>query len=56
MTDKPVTLSLEADMKALKFKGTFLKTLLRSNEGMGAQHLNAVTLAPYAVFIGELSY
>jgi hypothetical protein len=56
MTDKPVTISLEADMKTLKFKGTFLKKLLRSDEGLGAQHLGAVTLAPYAVYVGELSY
>jgi hypothetical protein len=56
MTDKPVTVSLTADMQALRFKGTFLKTLLRSDVGMGAQHLNGVTLGPYAVYVGELSY
>ncbi len=56
MTGKPVTVSLDADMKALRFKGTFLKTLLRSDTGMGAQHLSAITLAPYAVYVGELSY
>jgi hypothetical protein len=56
MTDKPVTLSLTAEMAKLKLKGTFLRKLLRSDAGMGGQSLNAVKLAPYGVYIGELLY
>jgi hypothetical protein len=56
MTDKPVTLSLTAEMQKLKLKGTFLRKLLRSDAGMGAMSLNAVKLAPYGVYIGELQY
>jgi glycosidase len=56
MTGQPATLSLEQDMKALHFKGTFLKTVLRSDTGMGGMHLNSLTLAPYTIYIGELSY
>ncbi len=56
MTDKPVTLSLVNDMQGLKLKGIFLKTLLRTDVGMGAMKLEAVTLPPYGVYVGELSY
>jgi hypothetical protein len=56
MTGKPATLSLEQDFKNLHFKGTFLKKVLRSDEGMGGMHLGSLTLAPYAIYIGELSY
>jgi hypothetical protein len=56
MTDKPVTLSLTAEMTKLKLKGTFLRKLLRSDAGMGAMSLNAVKLAPYGVYVGELQY
>jgi hypothetical protein len=56
MTDKPVTLSLVADMQGLRLKGSFLRTLLRSDAGMGAMSLDAVKLAPYGVYIGELKY
>jgi hypothetical protein len=43
-------------MQRLRLKGSFLRTLLRSDTGMGAMHLDGMTLAPYAVFIGELRY
>jgi hypothetical protein len=33
-----------------------LRTLARSDSGMGAMHLDGMTLAPYSVFIGELRY
>ncbi len=56
LTDKPVTLSLTAEMAKLKLKGTFLRKLLRSDTGMGGMSLNAVKLAPYGVYIGELLY
>ena len=56
MTDKPVTLSLTAEMGKLKLKGTFLRKLLRSDQGMGAQSLGSVKLGPYGVYVGELLF
>ncbi len=56
LSSQPVTLSLKGDMQRLRLKGSFLRTLLRSDTGMGAMHLDGMTLAPYAVFIGELRY
>jgi hypothetical protein len=56
MTDKPVTLSLTAEMTKLKLKGTFLRKLLRSDVVLGSVSLNAVKLGPYAVYVGELQY
>jgi hypothetical protein len=56
MTDKPVTLSLTAEMAKLKLKGTFLRKLLRSDVVLGSVSLNAVKLGPYAVYVGELQY
>jgi Glycosidases len=56
LSSQPVTLSLKADIQRLRLKGSFLRTLLRSDTGMGAMHLDGMTLAPYAVFIGELRY
>lgn len=56
LSAQPVTLSLKPDMQRLRLKGSFLRTLMRSDGGMGAMHLDGMTLAPYAVFIGELRY
>jgi glycosidase len=56
LSAQPVTLSLKADTEKLRLKGSFLRTLLRSDGGMGAMHLDGMTLAPYTTFIGELRY
>lgn len=56
LSAQPVTLSLKADTQRLRLKGSFLRTLLRSDNAMGAMHLDGMTLEPYAVFIGELRY
>jgi glycosidase len=56
LSSQPVTVSLKTDVQRLRLKGSFLRTLLRSDSGMGAMHLDGMTLAPYAVFIGELRY
>jgi len=56
LSAQPVTVSLKADVQKLRLRGSFLRTLLRSDSGMGAMHLDGMTLAPYAVFIGELRY
>jgi len=56
LSDQPVQLSLKADIQKLHLRGSFLRTLLRSDNVMGAMHLEGMTLAPHAVFIGELKY
>jgi alpha-glucosidase len=54
LSASPVQLSLTAAMKQLNLRGFFLRALLRSDNGLGAQDLNSVTLPPFAVYIGEL--
>jgi len=54
LSSAPVTLSLADGVKKLGLHGFFLRTLLRSDQAMGAQDLNAVTLPPFGIFIGEL--
>ncbi|NYF78309.1 alpha-amylase family glycosyl hydrolase [Granulicella arctica] len=56
LSDKPVTLSLENDIHNLHLRGNFLRTVLRSDHGMGGMDLTAVKLAPYGVYIGELRF
>jgi glycosidase len=52
----PVALSLKADMTRLHLRGSFLRTLLRSDNAMGTMHLDGMTLPPHTVYIGELRY
>jgi len=54
LSSSPVQLSLADTVKKLNLHGFFLRTLARSDSGMGAQDLNAVSLPPFSVFIGEL--
>jgi hypothetical protein len=54
LSSSPVQLSLADTIKKLNLHGFFLRTLARPDSGMGAQDLNAVSLPPYGVFIGEL--
>ncbi|HWG18093.1 MAG TPA: hypothetical protein VN678_09540, partial [Acidobacteriaceae bacterium] len=54
LSSQPVELSLADAMKKLSLHGFFLRTLLRSDDAMGAQDLEAVKLPPYGVFIGEV--
>ncbi|HWZ51916.1 MAG TPA: alpha-amylase family glycosyl hydrolase [Granulicella sp.] len=56
LSPAPVTLSLKADMTRLHLRGSFLRTLLRSDTAIGTMHLDGMTLPPYAVYIGELRY
>jgi hypothetical protein len=56
LSDQPVTVSLKADMQKLHLRGSFLRTVLRSDSGMGAMHLDGMMLGPHMVFIGELKY
>ena len=54
LSGRPVTFSLLDDVQRLHLRGTFLRTMLRSDDAMGPMSLRAVVLPPYAVYIGEL--
>ncbi len=54
LSSSPVQLSLTAEIKKLNLRGFFLRAMLRSDSGMGAQDVDAVTLPPFGVYIGEL--
>jgi alpha-glucosidase len=56
LSSSPVQLSLTAAMKSLNLRGFFLRTLLRTDQAMGAQDLNSVTVPPFGVYIGELRF
>jgi glycosidase len=56
LTAQPVHLSLKADTTRLNLRGNFLRIVLRSDNGMGTLSLDSMTLAPYAVYLGELRY
>lgn len=56
LSAQPVTVSLKADMQKLRLRGSFLRPVLRSDRGMGAMHLDGMTLGPYMVYIGELRF
>lgn len=55
VTDKPLRLSLVMDIQRLKLRGSFLRTVARSDGGMGAMPLREIVLPPFAVYAGELS-
>jgi glycosidase len=56
LSAQPVQLSLKEDMQHLHLRGSFLRTILRSDSGMGALHLDSMTLPPFAIYVGELRY
>jgi len=56
LSAQPAHLSLKDDMQKLHLKGNFLRTLLRSDNGMGPMSLDSMTIPPYAVYIGQLRY
>lgn len=56
LSAQPVQLSLKADIQALHLKGSFLRTVIRSDSASGPMHLESMTIAPYAVYIGELRF
>jgi len=56
LTAQPVPLSLKADITRLHLRGSFLRTVLRSDDNMGTMHLESMTLPPYTAYIGELHY
>jgi hypothetical protein len=54
LTSLPLHLSLGAAMRGLGLRGSFLRTLLRTDASMGPQDLDNVTIPPFGVYIGEL--
>ena len=54
LSGSPVEVALGPALKALNLRGTYLRTLLRSDKAMGPQDLNAVKLPGFAVYVGEL--
>ncbi|NUQ28050.1 MAG: alpha-glucosidase [Acidobacteriaceae bacterium] len=55
-SDKPVTLHLKSEITKLGLRGQFLRSLMRSDYGMGPMNLDAVKLEPFGVYIGEIHY
>ena len=55
LTAQPTHLSLVDDLQKLHLRGSFLRTVIRSDHGMGAMPLRTVTLPPFAVYVGDLS-
>ncbi|WP_348267946.1 alpha-amylase family glycosyl hydrolase [Edaphobacter sp. DSM 109919] len=56
LTAQSVHVSLKDDMQKLHLKGNFLRTILRSDSGMGPMSLDSMTIPPFAVYIGQLRY
>ena len=56
LSGQPQHLSIKTDIIKLHLRGSFLKTVIRSDNGMGTMHLESMTLAPYASYIGELRF
>jgi alpha-glucosidase len=54
LSSSPVTLALGSAINNLNLRGHYLHTLLRSDNAMGAQDIDAVALSPFSVYIGEL--
>jgi alpha-glucosidase len=56
LSDKPVAINLKPELTRLHLRGSFLKTILRSDGGMGAMDLSPVRIPPYGVYVGELKF
>jgi hypothetical protein len=56
LSAQPVQLSLKEELKRLQFRGSFLRTVVRSDNGMGTMHLESMTVPPYTSYIGELRF
>jgi alpha-glucosidase len=56
LSGEPQRLSIKADMTKLGLRGSFLRTVLRTDNGMGTMHLESMTIAPYTAYIGELRF
>ena len=56
LSDKPAQLSIKTDTMKLHLRGSFLRTLLRTDNGMGTMHLEGMTLPAYTAYIGALRF
>ncbi|HEY0307577.1 MAG TPA: alpha-glucosidase [Acidobacteriaceae bacterium] len=56
LSGQPVTLALKTEMKSSGIRGSFMRTIARTDHGMGPMNLDAVHLPPYGVYIGEIRY
>jgi Alpha amylase, catalytic domain len=56
LSAQPVHLSIKADTMRLHLRGSFLRTILRTDNGMGTMHLESMTLPPYAAYIGTMRF
>lgn len=56
LSAQPAHLSIKSDTMKLHLRGSFLRTLLRTDNGMGTMHLESMTLPPYAAYIGALRF
>jgi hypothetical protein len=54
LSSSPLHLSLGSAVRKLGLRGSFLRTLLRTDKSMGPQDLDSVTIPPFGVYIGEL--
>jgi alpha-glucosidase len=56
LSNKPLAIELKPELQRLHLRGSFLKTILRSDGGMGAMDLSPVRIPPYGVYVGELKF
>jgi Alpha amylase, catalytic domain len=56
LSGEPQHLSIKTDTTKLHLRGSFLRTVIRSDSGMGTMHLESMTLAPYASYVGEMRF
>jgi glycosidase len=56
LSGEPQHLSIKKDTMKLHLRGSFLRTLLRSDNGMGTMHLESMTLPPYTAYVGALRF
>jgi hypothetical protein len=56
LSGEPAHLSIKKDTMKLHLRGSFLRTVLRTDSGMGTMHLESMTLPPYTAYIGALRF
>ncbi len=56
LSGQPQHLSIKTDTMKLHLRGSFLRTVLRNDNGMGTMHLESMTLPPYIAYIGEMRF
>jgi len=56
LSDKPLIVDLKPALARLHLRGSFLKTIFRSDDALGSMDVSPVHVPPYGVFIGELKF